>query len=70
MNIILIIFDYFFGVCVVVTWSLNLPESSNLIFSNSFLSARGIPTFGLKVTVYNYIGELIELSWIIFVFCL
>ena len=36
-------------------------ESSNLIFSNSYLSARGIPTFGLyTVKVYTIIGELIK----------
>ena len=42
-------FDHFFQLCNNITLSIVVPESSNLISSNSYLSAKSIPNSGLKL---------------------
>ena len=41
-------FDHFFEFTLTYNSVSKPPESSNLIFSNSYLSARGLPTSGLN----------------------
>ena len=38
----------FFRLCDVLTPSVSVPEGLNLIFSNSYLSAKSVPNSGLK----------------------
>ena len=52
------LFDHFFEVLVVVSQSVSLPKSLNLLSSNSYLSARGTLTFGLYSQSIP-LGELI-----------
>ena len=60
-TLFLSIFDHFFDVYVFVTMSQNLPECSNLAYSNSYICAISTPTLGLYAQSIA-LGELIELS--------
>ena len=48
-TLFLSLFDYFFRLCNVITPSVSVPESSNLIFNNSYLSTKSVPNSGLKL---------------------
>ena len=49
---ILSLFDHFFWLCNVVPVSVSVPESSNLIFSNSYLSTKSVPNLDLYTIFY------------------
>ena len=60
-RLFLSLFYHFFLVHTIVTQSVSFPESSNLISSNSYVSDRGLSSFGLYSQSIP-LGELIELS--------